>query len=59
MNGAAAHRASPGDLLIIAAYGSYSEDEVASHRPRLVYVDEGNCMKGQRAAIPEQRLAAE
>src|SRR5258706_8410318 len=29
INGAAAHKASPGDLVIIAAYGEFEEKEVA------------------------------
>lgn len=42
VNGAAAHRAKPGDLLIIAAYASYTETELAGYHPDLVYVDEKN-----------------
>lgn len=42
VNGAAAHKAKPGDLLIIAAYANYSELELARYHPQLVYVDERN-----------------
>lgn len=42
VNGAAARRAMPGDILIIAAYAHYTDAEIAGHRPRLVYVDAAN-----------------
>lgn len=42
MNGAAAHRAKPGHRVIICAYGSFTEAELANHKPRLVYLGEGN-----------------
>ncbi|MBB5831777.1 aspartate 1-decarboxylase [Brachybacterium aquaticum] len=42
INGAAAHLVSPGDLVIIMAYGQLDESEVAAHRPRVVHVDENN-----------------
>jgi aspartate 1-decarboxylase len=57
VNGAAAHRASPGDLLIIAAYATYSEAELASYKPDLVYVDEKNRIKRTSGAIPVQKAA--
>jgi aspartate 1-decarboxylase len=57
VNGAAAHRASPGDLLIIAAYATYSEAELASCKPDLVYVDEKNRIKRKSGAIPVQKAA--
>lgn len=54
VNGAAAHKASPGDILIIAAYSSYSEQELHEFHPRLVYVDEHNRIIAQRDQIPVQ-----
>jgi len=42
LNGAAARKAMVGDLLIIAAYSSYSEAELAGYRPVVVLLDEGN-----------------
>lgn len=42
VNGSAARRAAPGDLLIIASFGLFSEAEVPEHRPSLVYVDANN-----------------
>jgi aspartate 1-decarboxylase len=54
VNGAAAHKANPGDLIIIATYGVYSELELARYHPNLVYVDEQNRIIDQRKAIPVQ-----
>ena len=42
INGAAAHLASPGDLVIIAAYCELDRDEIPDHRARVVFVDAGN-----------------
>lgn len=42
VNGAAAHKASPGDRVIICAYGVLDSAEAARFRPRLVYLDEHN-----------------
>jgi aspartate 1-decarboxylase len=54
INGAAAHKANPGDLIIIATYGVYSELEMARFEPELVYVDADNCILDTRHAIPVQ-----
>lgn len=42
LNGAAARRAAVGDLLIICAYSSYSESELAAYKPVIVLIDERN-----------------
>lgn len=42
LNGAAAHKVSVGDLVIIATYGIYSDEEARAHRPSLVFVDAKN-----------------
>jgi len=54
VNGAAAHKAAPGDIIIIATYAQYSELELARHTPNLVYVDAENRIVGTRSAIPMQ-----
>lgn len=54
VNGAAAHKASPGDILIIAVYAIYSELELRIYQPRLVYVNEMNRIIDQRGGIPVQ-----
>jgi aspartate 1-decarboxylase len=54
VNGAAAHRANPADILIIAAYSIYSEAELVGFHPSLVYVDGENNIIAQRDRIPVQ-----
>lgn len=54
VNGAAAHMANPGDLVIIATYATYTELELARYAPELVYVGEGNRIMETRQAIPVQ-----
>ena len=55
INGAAAHKASPGDIVILCCYAEYDEREVLEHRARLVYVDERNAIA---KTVPEQLAAA-
>jgi aspartate 1-decarboxylase len=54
VNGAAAHKANPGDILIIASYAMYNEIELQKYHPLLVYVDEHNRIIAQRNQIPVQ-----
>ena len=54
VNGAAAHKANPGDIIIIATYATYSEIELHKYYPSLVYVDEYNRIIEQRDKIPVQ-----
>jgi aspartate 1-decarboxylase len=53
LNGAAARKAVVGDLLIIAAYSSYTEDELQHWRPTIVSVDERNRVRSRaEIAVP-------
>jgi aspartate 1-decarboxylase len=54
VNGAAAHKAAPGDIMIIASYANYNELELKKFSPQLVYVDNNNRIQSQRNAIPAQ-----
>jgi len=54
VNGAAAHRARAGDLVIIAAYARMSEAEAARHQPRLVYPDDNNRIARTAGRLPVQ-----
>ena len=54
VNGSAARRAAPGDLLIIASFGLYNEAEQATHTPSLVYVDANNRVVRTGKAIAVQ-----
>ena len=42
VNGAAAHRVKQGDLIIIACYAQYEEQEARQHQPRIILVDADN-----------------
>jgi len=55
VNGAAAHKASPGDRVIICAYGVVLASAAAEHKPQMVYLNEKNVITGQRNHIPEQK----
>jgi aspartate 1-decarboxylase len=54
INGAAAHKAAPGDRIIICTYAALSEQEAADFRPTLVYLDADNRIVRQRNEIPVQ-----
>ena len=56
INGAAAHKASPKDIIIICAYSFFIEDEALKHKPTLVYFDQDNNIKSIKEGIPEQKL---
>ncbi|MCK6557287.1 aspartate 1-decarboxylase [Candidatus Binatia bacterium] len=56
INGAAAHRASRGDLVIIAAWAAVRDDEARAWTPRCVFVDARNrpvTERGERAGQAE------
>jgi aspartate 1-decarboxylase len=42
VNGAAAHLAKPGDLVIIATFTQVEDSSAGGHRPRIVLLGEGN-----------------
>jgi len=42
VNGAAAHKANPGDKLVICTYINVAKDQMKKHSPILVYLDEDN-----------------
>ena len=56
VNGAAAHKVSKDDVVIICTYGSYDENEAKSHHPTLVYFDKENNIINIKNSIPEQKL---
>lgn len=45
INGAAAHLVQAGDLVIICSYAQVSEEELASHKPKIAWVDSNNKLK--------------
>jgi aspartate 1-decarboxylase len=54
VNGAAAHKAAPGERVIICAYAAMSEAEAAAFKPSLVYLNEHNRVLRTGNKIPAQ-----
>jgi aspartate 1-decarboxylase len=52
VNGAAAHLASPGDIIIIASFAEVPESLVAAFRPTIVFVDQENRVLETGQEIP-------
>ncbi|MDW8066706.1 MAG: aspartate 1-decarboxylase [Aquificaceae bacterium] len=48
LNGAAARLGAVGDIVIIASYALYTEEDIQTYRPYLVYVDENNQIREVR-----------
>ena len=55
VNGSAARRAAPGDILIIASFAIFDESEVREHVPALIYVNESNKINRTAGRIPVQK----
>jgi aspartate 1-decarboxylase len=54
VNGAAAHKAAPGDRVIICAYAAMDEAEADAFKPSLVYLNEHNRVLRTGDQIPAQ-----
>lgn len=54
VNGAAAHKAAPGDRVIVCSYAGLDEQELARFKPTLVYLDEQNRVIRTGDTIPTQ-----
>jgi len=54
VNGAAAHKANPDDIIIIAAYVQLDEREMATYKPKLIYFDGDNRVTHTANTIPVQ-----
>jgi len=61
LNGAAAHLVAPGDLVILATYAEFEEEEARRLQPKVVFVDADNRPLGgappPRPAEPEEAEA--
>ncbi len=51
INGAAAHLAQPGDLVIIATFAEMEDAEARYHRPRVLFVDSRNRLRARTDEI--------
>lgn len=56
INGAAAHLANVGDLIIVATYSWMSQTEALNHIPTVVFVDPENRIVTKRQEIPGPAL---
>jgi len=54
INGAAAHKASVGDVVIICAYVGLDQKELANFKPKLIYLNDNNEISHTRNTIPVQ-----
>jgi aspartate 1-decarboxylase len=54
VNGAAAHKARPGDCVIICSYAQLGAHEAVLHKPTLIYLNERNQIIRVANAIPVQ-----
>ncbi|QWT46415.1 aspartate 1-decarboxylase [Azospira inquinata] len=57
VNGSAARKAAPGDILIIATFGIFNEVELAKLEPTLIYVDSQNRVVRKGHQVPTQAAA--
>jgi aspartate 1-decarboxylase len=55
VNGAAAHLASPGDIIIIASFAEVPESQVPDFRPTVVFVDQDNNVTEIGQEVPGPR----
>ena len=54
VNGAAAYKANPGDRVIICCYAMLDQKELATFKPKLVYLDADNRITRTSDQIPVQ-----
>ena len=54
VNGAAAHKANPGDRVIICTFARMTEEEAKKFKPTLVYLNEDNQVLRIKDSIPVQ-----
>ena len=56
LNGAAAHKGSKNDLVIICTYAFVDKKKISEHKPKLIYFKENtNIIDKVRSAIPTQK----
>jgi aspartate 1-decarboxylase len=57
VNGAAAHLAQPGDLIIVATFAGMEDEGARRHRPRILHVDANNRIRStaDELAGPQRR----
>src|SRR5436190_15414194 len=53
INGAAAHLAKKGDIIIITSFGTLAEESLKNHQPRVVLVDAHNQIVPEKSTLPK------
>jgi aspartate 1-decarboxylase len=56
INGAAAHKASPDDLIIIAAFTYLNEEVAKTYTPTVIFVNKDNCISEIRPELTPRHL---
>ena len=56
LNGAAAHRGKPGDIVTIMTFASMTPEEAAAHQPTVIVLDENNRITVKRRGKQELPL---
>lgn len=51
LNGAAAHRGTPGDIVTIMSFGSCSEEEAKGFKPKVIVLDEDNKIEARKGSL--------
>ncbi len=51
INGAAAHLIHPGDLVIIASYASFEEEELPGYEPTVILLDAENRIRATKSTL--------
>ena len=51
LNGAAAHRGTPGDIVTIMSFGSCSEEEAKGFKPKVIVLDENNKIEARKGSL--------
>ncbi len=59
VNGAAAHKARRGDVVILASYANYEDQAARRHRPALVFVDGENRILPEAPPVPVEETERE
>ena len=54
VNGAAAHHAAEGDVVIICVYANYDEKDLPNHKPKMVYLNADNTVSHTSFDVPVQ-----
>jgi aspartate 1-decarboxylase len=58
INGAAARLVTPGDVIIIACFAQFTEEELKNHVPKVIFVDKENQIINSRREVAGPKIYA-